>query len=723
MTKIKDLTPGEIQEIAILSAKNLGEAAIGTLFLKEKLSISFDNSLPACAGINMEDYRVFFNSELISKTSLEILLHNEKEVIEAHLPYYGGGDFYGEFIRTYKEGLILHEIGHYLYTVPFAQEWDNYQKYCPNFKVRDDLEINIPFELVKFEENVIEDSYIQTAILKDYPARRYKNALFFLQAFSQEPSRYLEQLKSLDKISIQGKLYYFILRAYHPENEDIMNYNNLKEKLGWSPETIRAFDKACVIIDSQARSRFTMEVVAPLVMKDLVEDIGKTDPNSQSGQGSLLDSDKIRIGDPSSSQNGSQGDSGDQKENQDQQQSDQGETGDQQDSQENQAGGSASQESTSESEGTSNEDKEGNSGDNGAKEKEEGKESQKDGQSSQEESKSNGKDPESQESSNSSKLTEEQVKVFEEEIKKACEELNKQLNESSKEREEVNKEEVFKEATDEEKLNEQLEELDVAVIEASEWDKKGSYLNDLGQNLYLDCSSYFEKLYNVSDYTVHNLDHGDIDPDMLVSWYTEKNTNIYQMDFKTKQGRTFQMIFICDDSGSMQGDSWKNTSQTIAALVHAMDDVGIPSAIYLFSDKTRQIKTIKEDCSLEGTESSVLSIMNSNFDGGCTDPTRVFEALKVDATYQGEETKIVFFLTDGVFMSSEYHSVNDSIKELSARGNWYFISIGIGLSKNAQQCLEKYTQPGIFKNYNVNELASHLGEDIYNIIVDDFIKL
>ena len=721
MTKIKDLSPGEIQEIAILSAKNLGEADIAKLFLKERLSINFDSSFPACAGIDMEDFRIFFNPKLISATSSEILLHKEKEEIEAHLPHHGGGDFCEEFVRTYKEGLILHEIGHYKHSVPFTQEWDNYQKYCPSYKVRDDLVTNIPFELVKFEGNVIEDSYIQTAILKEYPARRYKNALFFLQTFSQEPSRYLENLKSLDKIPIQGKLYYFILRAYHPDNEDIMNYNSLKEKLGWSPETIKAFDKACTIIDSQARSRFTMEVVAPLVMKDLVEDIGKTDPDSQSGQGSLLDSDKIRIGDPNSSQNGSQGEEGDRKENQDQS-NDQGETGDQQDSQENQAGGSTSQESTSESGKPSEEDKEGKSGDNGAKE-EEGKESQKDGQSSKGESKSDGNDSNSQESSNSSELTEEQIKTFEEEIKKACEELNKQLNESSKERKEVNKEEVFKEATDEEKLNEQLEELDVAVIEASEWDKKGSYLNDLGQDLYLDCSSYFEKLYNVSDYTVHNLDHGDIDPDMLVEWYTEKNTNIYQMDFKAKQGRTFQMIFICDDSGSMQGDRWGNTSQTIAALVHAMDDVGIPSAIYLFSDKTRQIKNIKEDCSLEGTESSVLSVMDSNFDGGCTDPTRVFEALKVDPAYQGEETKIVFFLTDGVFMSSEYCSVSNSIKELSSRGNWYFISIGIGLSKNTQQCLEKYTQPGIFKNYNVNELASHLGEDIYNIIVDDFIKL
>ena len=721
MTKIKDLSPGDIQEIAVLSAKNLGESAIGTLFLKKRLSINFDSSLPACAGINMEDFRIFFNPELISKTSLEILVNNKEEVIEAHLPH-REGDFFKEFIRTYKEGLILHEIGHYLYSVPFTQEWDNYNKYCPDYKVRDDLVIDIPFELVKFIGNVIEDSYIQTAILKEYPARKYKNALFFLQALSQEPAGYLGQIKSLDAIPIQGKLYFFILRAYHPENEEIMEFNSLKEKLGWSPETIKALDKAWTIIDSQARSRFTMEVVAPLVFKDLVEDIGKTDPNSQSGQGSLLDSDKIRIGDPSSQQNGSQGEEGDQKESQGQEQNDQGGTGDQQDSQENQAGDSTSQESAGESEGTSEEDREGNSGDKSGKE-DGGKESSKDGQSSKGKSKSNENDSNSQESSNSSELTEEQVKAFEEEIRKACEELNKQLNESSKEREEVNKEEVFKEATDEEKLNDQLEELDVTVIEASEWDKQGSYLNNLGQSLYLDCSSCFEKLYNVSDYTIHNLDHGDIDPDMLISWYTEKNTNIYQMEFKNTQGRTFQMIFICDSSGSMNGKSWDNTAQTIAALVHAMDDVGIPSAIYLFSDKTRQIKNIKEDCSLEGTESSVLSVMDKNFDGGCTDPTRVFEALKVDATYQGEETKIVFFLTDGVFTVDEYQSVSNSIKELSSRGNWYFISIGIGLNDTAQQYLKEYTKPGIFKNYNINELASHLGEDIYNIIVDDFIKL
>ena len=81
MTKIKDLSPGDIQEIAVLAAKNLGESAIGTLFLKQRLSINFDSSLPACAGIDMEDFRIFFNPELILKTSLEILVNNREEVV------------------------------------------------------------------------------------------------------------------------------------------------------------------------------------------------------------------------------------------------------------------------------------------------------------------------------------------------------------------------------------------------------------------------------------------------------------------------------------------------------------------------------------------------------------------------------------------------------------------------------------------------------------------
>ncbi len=702
------------EKISLYSIEGNTEVnSIASMFMESTVGVHNDGSVPAPAAIDMKTSEIVFNPNLIARQVWNIIYNGPEgdDPIKRITPYLNINYEVDEdslIKNTFfllKRGLILHEIGHYMYSAPFNIEWDNYTKYCPNIKISPEREIKPPFELVKFISNVVEDSFIQTALMRDYPNKVYKDALYFLQAFGQSDwnGTYEKALEKEKNINIKRKLYYFILRAYHPYDNKIISFYNKKEKLGWSNATIESFSHSCIIPDTFNRNKYVMEVVTPLVFKDLIE-IVKEDPNkfiSSDNPEDLLDEDKLRLSEEQKSQGEGEGDS------------------QQQDSQESQDGNQNSSNS-GEKEDQGQKSQEGQ----GQKEEKEEKEGEGENKESQGEDSQESQDG-NQNSSNSKKTTqgeisEEQLKAFEKAVEDACKELNQSLGEEGKEREDAS--ESLKKLSEEEKNNFQLEVLGCKVEDNSYFLTETASLSEEAKELYENCSIAFQKLYNNGNITIHNLDNGDIDQSTMISWYTEKNHYIYKREEINLKEREFQIIFALDDSGSMTGKQFNTASEIVAALSHAMDDVGIPTSIYLFSSQSRQIKTLEDPLILEGAESNVLNLMQQFQQGGGTSPVGVFEALSFDPVYEEDKTKILFFLTDGEFYKEDYKRIKQIVTDLTDRGNWFFYSIGLKLPNYAIEALKEATSPGVVKNYSYQEIVDNLGEDIYNTIIDDFIK-
>ena len=82
----------------------------------------------------------------------------------------------------------------------------------------------------------------------------------------------------------------------------------------------------------------------------------------------------------------------------------------------------------------------------------------------------------------------------------------------------------------------------------------------------------------------------------------------------------------------------------------------------------------------------------------------------------------MFFLTDGEMGSTSIEkTVQQTIEELTERGHWLIVSIGIDFSEQETANLARFTAPGIVKAYTTDELSSKLGEDIFDLITE-FIK-
>ena len=88
-----------------------------------------------------------------------------------------------------------------------------------------------------------------------------------------------------------------------------------------------------------------------------------------------------------------------------------------------------------------------------------------------------------------------------------------------------------------------------------------------------------------------------------------------------------------------------------------------------------------------------------------------------------DTVKLLFFMTDGCMDGRDVEGdVQEDIFELSQKG-WNIASIGLDFDQDDLERLQSFTQPGIAKSYKSSELVSVLGEDIYNTIVDNFIKV
>ena len=651
------------------------------LFVKGGMSFDYHIDAPACVEMTGE-FQIMINPHKVAEMiagSLEFT-EDELEAWPRKERYEGSYLYYNFLYEKARERiaptvlyLALHEIAHALYSAPY-----NISKAC-----RDAFAKNIPTQLVALIENIVEDVYIQTEFLRNYPAVRYREAMLQGQARFQGGKtleNYKEQVKSEEQIAIYNKLYYFILRGYNPENADIKNLFGVKEKMGWSEETVRLFDKAQFISNKEKRCRFVSEELAQSVYKDLLK--------------SSMEEIEAMMSADGEGEEGEEGEGG----------------------QEGQGHGKG----RGKGRGKSSGDPEVGDGDGDGDEDAEGQEGQSGGSSG---GKGHG-NGQGKSGKNGNGTAAAAQKAIDEQIKKAAEELLKKIGEDRK-REDASS--VIKRET---AKNREDRILRGCGVRTSDLSSDAMQLSNLGQSLYDSFSENLCKLHNLENTEITRLDQGELDENLITEFYSERNLEIFKERNDVVQNRDIAVTFILDRSGSMGGGKYGRlavSSSIIAAACHAFDDVGIKTSIFVFDDESIRIKEFDEDAVFNGYSSNIYNKIISMGCGGSTNPTGAFEALVSDPQYTNldEDTgKILFFLTDGCMDCGRGGRVESRIqqviRELIDKG-WFVMPIGIDFMSHELAHLQSFTAPAKAMAFNSSTLTQTLGEVIYNTIVDNFI--
>lgn len=638
------------------------------VWIHNTAELRWDSSISAPAQINMESREVSINPEMLGGMVEQVLTENPgkfcpplRKSVEELL------------VELTSKYLLLHEIGHDLYS-PSAEAM-----------ARALQNSTTPQQLLAFCSNIVEDSFIQVEFQKEYPGSDYREAFRFGQLY------YQGDLTGYDKAindpvtlmmgdPVYQMLYYFILRAYNELAPKVIRLFDSK-LLPWQEDTLAMFDQAQHTVDTDTRLKTTIKF-AELAYRDLKQAAQDNKiPQPQGGGGS---------GQGFGLQQEGQGGGGQQ---QDQTQNGQAANGQQQDDPNAQSGKDQPQ---------------GQGQDQGQNQSPAGAGNQQKPQQ--------GKQPQGQQ----------EPKTLEQQINDAAKELNKKLGESGKSRpgrtEQAQKDLRKRAAGKGAAIGAQA-----MGIRRTELGDNSQFLKEDAYRLYEECSTWWAKIFNESDYTLHGLDEGDVDPALIEQWWTEKNHQIFCRDVQVHQGKNIQVIFILDHSGSMGGGSWGRfgtCARVLTAMCHAFDDAHIRSTIYDFGNDVCLLKTANEQPELCGAESNVLAALLGSRTGGGTDPSKAFEALCDDPAFMEDDEKIVFFLTDGEMGSGGIEAtVQHCIQTLTERGHWLFISIGLDFSPSEVKTLEAFTKPGIVKAYTSSEVSSKLGEDIFNLITEQFIQV
>lgn len=655
-----------------------------TLFVRGGMSFDYSIDAPACVEMT-GDFHIMINPRKVAEMIADSLEFTEDEVNEwPRKDRYEGreSDLYYYFLCAKAQErvaptvlyLALHEIAHALYSAPYSTS-----KAC-----REAFAKNIPAQLVALIENIVEDVYIQTEFLRNYPAVRYREAMLQGQSRFQGGKtleNYKEQVQTSEQIAVYSKLYYFILRGYNPENADIKNLFGAKEKMGWSEETICLFDKAQFISNKEKRCRFVSEELAPSVYKDLLDSSMEEMEAMMNAEGE-----------------GEEGDGEEGEEGQEGQGSSKGRG--------KGRGKSSGNPEAGEGDGDADEDAEGQDGQSG---KSNGGKGHGNGQGE-------GKDGEGTAAA--------AQKAIDEQIKKAAEELLKKIGENRKR---ADASSAVKKETAKNREDRILKGCGVKTSELSSADMQ---LSNLAQNLYDNFSENLCKLHNLENTEITRLDQGELDENLITEFYSERNLEIFKERNDVVQNRDIAVTFILDRSGSMGGDQYGRlavSSSIIAAACHAFDDVGIKTSVFVFDDESVRIKEFDENAVLNGYSSNIYNKIISMGCGGSTNPTGAFEALVSDPQYTNldEDTgKILFFLTDGSMDCGRGGQVESRIQQVIGDltdNGWFVMPIGIDFGDNELQNLQRFTAPAKAMAFNSSTLTQTLGEVIYNTIVDNFI--
>lgn len=687
-------------------------------------SVDDNSKCPAPASINTATKSIVFNNQLIASNlydlRFELKLVDSKDTFSSwrHM------ELVCKCIKTF---LLLHEIGHWLYSAPPSEVIPVAKQYCKG----------VPLELCMYLNNVVEDSVIQRLFMLDYRGSFYRQCfnigICCLQG-AEAVKTYVANAEA-QNWSIRTKLFYFIIRAYNLHNSEVQAMFNIPDKIGWKEDTIEAFDQAIIIIDKVDRVKYVFEVLAPLVFRDLHEVVDGSDLESADSNDSLLDQDKLYTSNSSkskgssgssstSSGKGSSSSSGNSSEESGDNSNDETSEETSGDSSSN-SSNESNEESSDSSNGDSNEESNEESNDSSNEESSESdSEGDSDGSSnednSDEDSDGDNSSEESKSSSNSNEpLPEVKPEAPEvsirEQIIEACKELNKSINASNEP----------SEISEAPKLKSQL---DGTAISCSVRDHthesdstSTSSMNKLTLNIYGNALGVLDKIFTMSNSTIRGLDQGELDEDELYTYYTEKNLNIYKEENKVKQDKKVVVYFILDNSGSMDGDRFNYSSAAFIGLIHALEDIQIKCCLLSFGEHTRLIKSFNDPCSFLGIDSSLQHRVNqyvSNLEGD----TNLFPALDfvtADEYFLSTDPdlcKVVIVATDGCTnKEKECAYVAEQISKEA-------LMFGVGLDMEGQEEYLKRVMPGaIIKNYNGSNIATQLPEDIYEEIINRFL--
>lgn len=638
-----------------LTSTYLDSKLKNTLSLFAKGSWSFNNDIEneAPASIQTANRAITFNpvliAEMLYKLRFELKLVDSNDKLDDNCGY---RYTLVEYIKTF---LLLHEIGHWLYTaspqdvVPLAQE------YCKEF----------PLELAMYLYNVVEDSIIQRLFMLEYRGSFYRKCFDIGICCFQGAEAVKTYTSNLEQsnYSIRTKLFYFIIRSYNLHNSEVQAMFNIPDKIGWSEETLNAFDIAITTIDKLDRAKYCMEVLAPLVFKDLVEQIDE-EGDTQSGSGSLLEQDKLYTNNNSNSS------------------------------------------SNSDTSGTSSSDSSSSSG------------SSSNNSEDQQSSNSNTEETSVSESNNSSEDSNEtkEPQSLVDKITEACKELNKSINAKD------NPEEISAPPTLKPQTNTLATGCNVKDHSSHINSNHSAKMNNLTMNAYSNALNVLDKIFTMSNTTLRGLDQGELDEDELYTYYTEKNLNIYMQEHKVKQDKKVAAYFVLDNSGSMDRDKrFEYSSAAFIGLIHALEDIQIKCCLLSFGETVRLIKKFDDPVSFLGTESPLQYSVNT-YVSNLEDDTNLFPALEYisnDDTFLSSDPdlcKVVIIATDGATNKEE------ACAELAQQISSEALVFGVGLDMhNYEDYLSRVMPGAIIRIYSGTNIATQLPQDIYEEIINRFL--
>lgn len=673
--------------------------------------VVFNDNLPAAAAINTSSYRVEFNPKHIAyilyplRKELKIDGYIYDETISKQIC------LVCRYITTF---LVLHELGHWLYTADSSTALSYAQQYCSH----------MPVELCMFLFNAVEDSIIERLFMLEYRGNFYRKAFDLGICIFQggEAIKTFVSEAEEQKWSIRIKLFYFIVRAYNLHNKEVQNMFNLPDKLGWKQDTLEAFDNSIIIIDKNDRCKFIFETLAPLVFRDLLEEVDGTG-SSPASPGSLLNQDKLykaKNEEQESSKSGaSQGQSNSSNQNQQSQSSlGNGESSDSKEESNETSSGNDSGESSKES----NEDKNSS---NGSSEEEESSNESKEQSSSGGDGNSNSDNDSNSNCSGGTtseeeelpevKPTESSVESTIEEIKEACKELNASINAANK------PEEMTKAPKLKPQGNPLASSCEVKDHSSHLKSSSTSLMEDLTLEIYGNALNVLDKIFTMSDSTLRGLDQGELDEDELYTYFTEKNLNIYKEDIKLKQDKKVVCYFILDNSGSMSGSRFDYSSAAFVGLIHALEDIQIKCCFLTFGQTTRLIKNFDDSISFLGTASPLQEMVDS-YVANLESDTNLYPALdyvindKPFLSNDPDLCKVVIVATDGA--TNNEAEVAGLAEKISADA----LMFGVGLDMSRREAYLQRIMPGaIIRNYCGKDIASKLPQDIYEEIINKFL--
>lgn len=733
------------------------------IYTKKNFDVYEDKSFNGLAAIDFRLRRVILNEDVLKQTLVDNVLFvlfnrdvfnflfsrskNNKLLFNLY-----------EYVNYFTCYLMLHELGHYFYTV------DN--KIADKYITFINKQKHIPKEFAHFVINVVEDSFIQRKFQLDYPIQIYRDYFLLGTSIIQGPASaltWVEALKQAEQsqskfMKIYDKLFYFILRAYNLNDKDIQEVYGKSPVLGWTDKCLEYFDTAICILDNEKRCEYTCNTLLPELFDVLHEVVNVTKQQMQNnGNGSLLDEDKLREAniveesededtedesnleessgtcDSNSSKSSSKSDSNSDSESEDGESECDDEAQNQGNSEEeleddNLSDDEAENDSSSNSEAdSSNENEDDEESEDG-----EDNEGSSDEEVSSSEDNSTGDSSDSQPKADAGKTIEEQMQeledAFNQELKEACDELNASLDESKDRSYDKVDSKTFNQDVSINDIADIINEINCNYKVANDLEsfiknQKNSSLSTIstyGVNLFNIAGNLFKRIYTFDTDDLNYLDNGELDEDTMLDFYTEKSLNIFKQHRDLVESKNIRIFFLVDDSGSMYTERAKALRVIIPPLMHAFEESNIETCLYAFGSRCYLVKDFKDKIFLSGADSSLQYVFNKVYDSGSTNISPALSAISCK-DFDDDTIYIMFVFTDG-YVDNE-NLASDLFKYLSKvkKVNLFGVTIDDTYACETLMHLMNVNEEAC-KNYTTDELITKLPQDIYSTIVDKFIK-